>query len=94
VADNATFAWVFPLTFLANTFVPAGGLPSWLRPLAEWNPVASTAAAARQLFGNPIPPHTHSLPLDHPVLSSLIWTVGLIAVVAPLAVRRYRTATR
>jgi ABC-2 type transport system permease protein len=94
VADNATFAWVFPLTFLANTFVPTRGLPGWLRPLAEWNPVASTVQAARELFGNPVPPHGHSWPLDHPVVSSLAWSIAMIAIVAPLAVRRYRTATR
>ncbi|MFI5954879.1 ABC transporter permease [Cryptosporangium sp. NPDC051539] len=94
VADNATFAWVFPLTFLANTFVPASGLPGWLRPVAEWNPVASTVAAARTLFGNPVPPHAHSIPLDHPVVASLCWSVGLLVVCVPLAVHRYRVATR
>jgi ABC-2 type transport system permease protein len=94
VADNATFAWVFPLTFLANTFVPSQGYPGWLRPLAEWNPVASTVAAVRTLFGNPVPPHAHTWPLDHPVTASLCWSVGILLVFVPLAVRRYRTATR
>jgi ABC transporter DrrB family efflux protein len=94
VADNATFAWLFPLTFLANTFVPAQGLPHWLRPLAEWNPIAATVAAARRLFGNPVPAHPDGWPLQHPVLASLLGSVLIIAVFAPLAVRRYRTAIR
>jgi ABC transporter DrrB family efflux protein len=94
VADNATFAWIFPLTFLANTFVPSRGLPGWLQPIAEWNPIASTVQAARELFGNPVVAHPHSWPLDHAVLSSLLWSVAIIAVVAPLAVRRYRVATK
>ncbi|GAA0271394.1 ABC transporter permease [Cryptosporangium japonicum] len=94
VADNATFAWIFPLTFLANTFVPSQGLPGWLRPLAEWNPVASTVAAVRTLFGNPVPPHRDSLPLRHPVLSAVCWSLALLVACVPLAVRRYRTATR
>ncbi|MFG1921550.1 ABC transporter permease [Cryptosporangium sp. NPDC048952] len=94
VADNATFAWIFPLTFLANTFVPSTGLPGWLRPLAEWNPVASTVAAVRTLFGNPVPPHGDSIPLRHPVASALCWSLGLLVICVPLAVRRYRTATR
>ncbi|SHN26183.1 ABC transporter efflux protein, DrrB family [Cryptosporangium aurantiacum] len=94
IADQATFAWAFPLTFLANTFVPSQGLPGWLRPLAEWNPVASTVAAVRTLFGNPVPPHGHSFPLDHPVLMSLCWSLALLAVFAPLAVRRFQQASR
>jgi len=51
LADQATFAWLFPMTFLANTFVPTQGLPSWLRPVADWNPMSSTVAAMRHLFG-------------------------------------------
>ena len=94
VADNATFGWIFPLTFLANTFVPSRGLPGWLQPFAEWNPIASTVQAARELFGNPVPPHAPSWPLDHAIVSSLAWSIAIIAVIAPLAVRRYRTATR
>ncbi|GAA3393707.1 hypothetical protein GCM10020369_60330 [Cryptosporangium minutisporangium] len=94
MADTATFAWAFPLTFLANTFVPSQGLPGWLRPLAEWNPVASTVAAVRTLFGNPVPPHAHSFPLDHPVIASLCWSLVLLAIFVPLSVRRYQTAAR
>jgi ABC-2 type transport system permease protein len=94
IADNITFAWLFPLTFLANTFVPAQGLPPWLRPLAEWNPIAATVAAVRKLFGNPVPSHADSWPLDHPVLGSVLGSLLLIVVFAPLAVRRYRLATR
>jgi hypothetical protein len=32
--------------------------------------------------------------LDHPVVSSLAWSIAIIAVVAPLAVRRYRVAAK
>lgn len=46
---------IFPLTFIANTFVPAENLPTPLRIFAEWNPVSAVTQAARELFGN-IPP--------------------------------------
>jgi ABC-2 type transport system permease protein len=94
LADQATFAWLFPLTFLANAFVPTQGLPGWLRPVADWNPMSSTVAAMRHLFGNPspVPPHL-AWPLRHPVPVSLAWSLLLVAVFVPLAVRRYRTAT-
>jgi ABC-2 type transport system permease protein len=93
VADQATFGWLFPMTFLANTFVPTQGLPSWLRPLADWNPMSATVASTRQLFGNPSPAPTHAAwPLEHPVTTSLAWSLLILAVFVPLAVWRYRRA--
>jgi ABC transporter DrrB family efflux protein len=91
MADTATFSWLFPMTFLANTFVPTAGMPGWLRPLADWNPMSATVAATRQLFGNPSPPAVPSAwPLHHPVITSIAWSVLLVAAFLPLAVHRYR----
>ncbi|WP_433048751.1 ABC transporter permease [Dactylosporangium sp. CS-033363] len=93
IADQATFTWLFPMTFLANTFVPTQGLPFWLRPLADWNPMSATVAAVRALFGNPSPAAAHAAwPLLHPVATSLAWSLGLLAVFVPLSVWRYRKA--
>jgi ABC-2 type transport system permease protein len=47
--------------------------------------------ATRELFGN-IPagvPEPGPWPLRHPVLYTLLWIAAIIAVFAPLAVRRY-----
>jgi ABC-2 type transport system permease protein len=88
------FTVVFPLTFVATTFVPIAGLPAGLRQFAEWNPVSSLAAAARQEFGNPTGlPHDPAWPLAHPVLYGLAWTVAILAVCVPLTIRRYRART-
>jgi ABC-2 type transport system permease protein len=88
------FAVIFPLTFLSNAFVPVDGLPSVLQALASWNPVSTVVAATRTLFGNPTAlPSDAAWPLQHPVLCSFMWCVALIAVAAPLAVRRYRSRT-
>ena len=43
---------IFPLTFVANTFVPLETLPGPLQIFAEWNPVSAVTQAARELFGN------------------------------------------
>ncbi|GAA4579553.1 ABC transporter permease [Planotetraspora phitsanulokensis] len=91
-ADAATFGWLFPLTFLANAFVPLEGLPSWLRPIADWNPMSAVVSAARLLFGNP-GSAAASWPLRHPVTATICWSVLILSVFVPLAVRRYRTAT-
>ena len=96
VINNASFMVTMPLTFVANTFVPAENLPPVLRTFALWNPVSAVTQATRELFGN-IPPGTappEAWPLQHPVLYTLLWAVLLVAVFAPLAVHRYRTSGR
>ena len=90
------FAVVFPITFIASTFVPVETLPGVLRTVAEWNPVTGIAEALRKLFGNPgvrvqgdVP-----WPLQHPIEYSIIWTIVIIGVCAPLAVRVYQKKTQ
>ena len=91
---GVAFIVIFPLTFVANTFVPAGGLPAGLRQVAEWNPISALAAATRTLFGNPTAlPSDAPWPLLHPALSAVAWCVLVLLVVAPLAIRRYRVRT-
>ena len=55
VFNNATFILIFPLTFIANTFVPTTGFPAVLRTIANWNPVSAITQAERNLFGNTSP---------------------------------------
>jgi ABC transporter DrrB family efflux protein len=93
VASSAGIIWLFPATFVSNAFVPTQGMPGWLRPVAEWNPVSSLVAACRELFGNPNPFPGDSLPAQHPVAMSFAWLAVLLAVFVPLGVRRYRVAT-
>ena len=92
VINNASFIVIFPLTFIANTFVPSDNLPGFLRTFAEWNPVSSVTQAARELFGN-IPagtPEPTAWPLRNSVLYTIIWIGIIIAVFAPLAINRFR----
>jgi ABC-2 type transport system permease protein len=92
VVNNASFIVIFPLTFVANTFVPLESLPTVLRTFAEWNPVSSVVQAARELFGNtsPLAPAPDAWSLQNPVIYTLIWVVGILAVFVPLSVRTYR----
>ena len=97
VVQNASFIVIFPLTFIANTFVPTNNFPTLLKTVADWNPVSSVVQASRELFGNtaPILETSDAWSLQHPVLYTLIWVVALLAVFIPLSVRLYqRTATR
>jgi ABC transporter DrrB family efflux protein len=93
-AQGVVFLAVFPLTFLANTFVPLAGLPHVLRVFAEWNPISAAVAATRSLFGNPVATPAHAAwPLTHPVLSAFAWCAVLIALAAPATILRYRRRT-
>ena len=92
-AQTAGLVWLFPLTFLSNAFVPISSMPTWLQPIAQWNPVSSLVLATRELFGNPTGIVGEAWPQQNPILYTLISCVVLIAIFAPLAVRRYRRTT-
>jgi ABC-type multidrug transport system permease subunit len=94
VAQQVIFTVLFPLTFISNVFVPPQTLPSWLQPIAEWNPTSTLTGALRELWGNPNPYATGSFPSENPILVTLIWVVIFIVVFAPLGVRRYRSMSR
>ena len=90
--QGVAFTAIFPITFIASTFVPTSTLPSVLKTFAEWNPTSSLANALRHLFANPggtLPAHG-SWPLLHPVAYTLLWAVGIVVVCAPLSVRAYQ----
>jgi ABC-2 type transport system permease protein len=85
---------LFPLAFVSNALVPTAHMPALLRTIANWNPVSAVTAAARQLFHNPNPSASiHAWPMQHPVTASLLWSVVLLAVFAPLAAWLYRRRT-
>jgi ABC-2 type transport system permease protein len=83
-AQAAAFPVLAPLVFASSVFVPVDQMPGWLQVWANHQPVSVTASAVRALvIGGP----TASF-----VWQSLVWCVAILAVFAPLAVRRYRRA--
>jgi ABC transporter DrrB family efflux protein len=84
-ANIVAFPVLFPLGFVSSALVPTSTMPGPLEAFAAHQPVSYTADAVRALlFGGDT---------ATPVLGSLAWTVGILAVFGPLAVRRYRKAT-
>jgi ABC-2 type transport system permease protein len=94
VAQQVGFTVLFPITFISNVFVPPQSLPSFLQPVAEWNPTSTLTAALRQLWGNPNPYSSTGFPSQHPILVTLIWVVLIVAIFAPLGIRRYQSMSR
>ena len=90
-AQQTGFIIFLPLTFISSAFVPIQGMPGWLQPIAIWNPMSALAAASRELFGNPNPAAAvDAWPMQHPELAVVGWSVVMLLVFAPLAVRQFR----
>jgi ABC-2 type transport system permease protein/oleandomycin transport system permease protein len=83
-AQAASFPLLAPLVFASTAFVPLQSMPGWLQAFASRQPVSVTVDAVRAL--------TQGGPTLTPVLQSLAWSIGIVAVFAPLAVSRYRKA--
>jgi ABC transporter DrrB family efflux protein len=84
-AQTAGFVVIFPLVFASSIFVPLETMPSWLAAIAGQSPLTHAADAARALsIGGAT---------TRPVLLTLAWVVGVLLVIVPVAVRRYRTMT-
>ena len=93
-AQGIGFVVIFPLAFVSNGLVPTQHMPRVLRAIADWNPVSAVTASARDLFANPNPSATiHDWPMQHPVVTSLVWSFALIMICAPLASVLYRRRT-
>ena len=77
------FIVMFPLTFGSNVFVQTSTLPGWLQAWVKVNPVTALTEATRGLvLGGPI---------GTAAWHSVLWSVAITVVFAPLAVRRYRS---
>ena len=83
-ANSLGFIAVFPLTFISSAFVPVRSMPEVLRAFAEVNPFTITVDAMRSLW--------LGAPAGNNVWGAFAWSIAIIAVFAPLAVARYRSA--
>jgi ABC-2 type transport system permease protein len=93
-AQGVGLVILFPLAIVSNALVPTQRMPEVLRVIADWNPVSAVTAAARDLWGNPNPSASISAwPMQHPIAASLLWSLALLVIFAPLATVLYRRRT-
>ena len=107
VVGNASFLVIFPLTFIANTFVPSENLPSVLRTFAGWNPVSTLTHAARDNFGNlgalggggtgmseesVRSAAEYTWALENAEIYTLVWVAIILVIFVPLSTREYKRA--
>ena len=81
-AQAAFFPIVAVLVFASAAFVPVNTMPGWLQAFAKHQPVTAVIDAVRAL--------TLGGPTTGKVVAALLWIAGIIAVFAPLSIRRYR----
>jgi len=81
------FIIVFPLAFLAGTFVPISELALVPRSIASWDPISALVASVRHLTEGTTT--SGSWQLDHPEIAMALWCLLIVAICAPLALRRF-----
>ena len=81
------FIVIFPLAFLAGTFVPIAGMDAIPRAIAQWDPISALVGTVRGLTEGVH--STGSWQLVHPELAMALWCLLIIAVCVPLALRRF-----
>ncbi|WP_225827866.1 ABC transporter permease [Streptomyces naphthomycinicus] len=77
------FLVLMPLQFGSSIFAPTASMPGWLQAFTDYNPLSALADCARGLM--------EGGPVAHPLWVTLIWSVGLTALMAPVAVHKFRT---
>jgi ABC transporter DrrB family efflux protein len=83
-AQAAAFPVLAPLVFASSAFVPVESMPDWLQPFATYQPLSVVVDAVRALcLGGSTAAY---------VAGAILWCVAILAVAAPIAVRRYRIA--
>ncbi|MFI7075464.1 ABC transporter permease [Micromonospora sediminicola] len=79
--SSAGFLWMIPLQFGSSMLVPTSTMPGWMRAFAEVNPTTLVTDACRNmLIGGP---------WTGAATNALAWSVGILVVAVPLAVRLY-----
>ncbi|GLW50640.1 transport permease protein [Streptomyces sp. NBRC 14336] len=79
------FLVLMPLQFGSSIFAPTDSMPGWLQNFTDYNPLSALADASRGLMNGG--------PVAHDLWLTLGWSVALTAVMAPIAVHKFRTKT-
>jgi ABC transporter DrrB family efflux protein len=81
---------IFPLSFVSSAYVPVATMPGWMQAFANNQPMTQMVNTVRVLTGGPAAEHLLGHPVSYYLWPSLLWTVGLVVVFAPLAVWKLR----
>ncbi|GHH15652.1 ABC transporter permease [Streptomyces rubradiris] len=77
------FLVLMPLQFGSSIFAPTQSMPGWLQAFTDYNPLSALADCARGLM--------EGGPVAHALWVTVLWSVGLTVVMAPVAIHKFRT---
>lgn len=86
-AQAAAFPVMAPFVFASSAFVAVQNMPDWLQGFAEHQPVSVVASAVRALSIGQLPGAEST---SYYVTAALLWCAGILLVMMPLAIWRYR----
>lgn len=86
IVPQATEIVIAVLMFFSTGFVPLDQYPEWLQPFVEHQPVSYTIEAMRGL--------SLEGPIAEPVMFTLLWAAGIMAVCAVPLTLGYRKASK
>jgi ABC transporter DrrB family efflux protein len=78
---------VFPLSFVSSAYVPVATMPGWMQAFANHQPMTEMVNTVRLLTGGSAAHHLLGHSLSFYLIPSLVWTIGIVAVFAPLTAR-------
>ncbi|MDJ1133537.1 ABC transporter permease [Streptomyces iconiensis] len=84
--QGVSFLVLMPLQFGSSIFVPTGTMPGWLKAFTDVNPLTHVADSARGLM-------LGEGAVANPVMWTVIWSVGLTLLTAPVAISKFRKKT-
>jgi ABC transporter DrrB family efflux protein len=79
-----------PFSFISSAFVPIATMPGPVQAFAKAQPLTFMVNSWRGLLLGDAVTRTFDHGLTYWVVGSLVWTVGIVLVFTPLAVRSYR----
>ena len=88
-AANGMSMLAFPFVFVSSAYVPVESMPSWMRPIAEHQPITDMVGSVRALS---LGDHAEAALGHSPgwfAVRALAWSVLILAVFVPLATRRF-----
>jgi ABC transporter DrrB family efflux protein len=77
---------VFPLSFVSSAYVPVSTMPGWMQGFANNQPMTPMVNTVRLLTGGPQAQELLGHSVSYYLWPSLLWSLGLVLVFAPLAV--------
>ena len=80
---------VFPLSFVSSAYVPVNTLPGWLQGFATNQPLTFMVDAVRALTEGDRAQALLGHPTSYFVAGSLLWSLGLVLVFAPVTAIRF-----